>query len=148
MINIIEYDIGGLNTFEYDGVERELFESAYHVRKLVRTYAQSGSVWMAEEDGKVIAVGGFYHLWKGVVQAWVYLNQKAQENILPFYRTMKGKIDNMLHEVHRIQTICLADSEEANNLLKHLGFQKEGTLRQFTNKRTDMVMYSIVKGEQ
>jgi len=146
MITIIEFDEQYLDSFEYNGVEKEMLEnSGVDIKALIKGYAKNGECWMGLADNKVIGIGGIYPLWEGVAQAWVFLNKEIKQYLRDILNALKTHLEKAIQKYRRIQIVCLQASPEANNLAKHLGFKKEGVLEQYTPDKRNMVMYAILK---
>ncbi|PLZ01806.1 N-acetyltransferase [Burkholderia sp. WAC0059] len=48
---------------------------------------------------------------------------------------------------HRVTGLVRADNEAAHRLIGHLGFVREGVLREGASDRTDFVVYGMLRGE-
>ena len=99
-------------------------------------------------NGRIVTIGGIVLLWPGVGEAWSVFDQSA----IPFKRYM------LLHSrrwilaaaqechLHRLQATLRTDLPDA--WLKHLGFEKEGLLKQFCQDKCDSTMWSMILGSQ
>lgn len=97
-------------------------------------------------NGKIICILGFYTLWPGVVNVWIFPSIYAAQHPVPFLRAAR-KYTQAIHDdfpCHRLQTLAIAD-ELHRNWMKFLGFKKEGFLAKYTADQIDYEQWAIVK---
>jgi len=131
MIKKISFDESYLENFVYNGVESETAED-FNIKEVIKNYSQIGKSWMIIEDEKLIGVGGLFSLWNGLGQAWVFLNKEIINNKKFVFKEIKDCIDAGRKDYNQIQVLCMQNSVEANNLIKHLGFKKKDMYQRYT----------------
>jgi hypothetical protein len=145
-LKLIKFDEKYLENFEYDGIEKTLLTNCKQsIKEEIKKSASLGEAWMGLVNDRVIGLGGFIQLWEGVAHCWLYLNREIVNYKRDLVLILKELIKQAMEKYHRIQAMCLANSFEANNLIKFLGFKEEGLLRQHTPTKEDMIMFSIIR---
>ena len=86
-----------------------------------------------EHEEKPLALGGFRMISTNTAWCWIDLSDEAGKHIIIVYRAIKEWIDSFVkeHEIGRLQAFVRTDSEEAERFVKHLGFEKESTMKGF-----------------
>lgn len=97
------------------------------------------------EEGRVFFCAGFVLLWPGVMDFWMVPSAYVKTKPFTFYRTIRGylKVIPETFKLHRIQTTSFCD-EFHDKWMKKLGFEKEGTMRQYCMDKRDMAFYGRV----
>lgn len=134
MLNVLPYKKELLSSFVYDGIESQITTS--QIVSMVEFYAKLGKVYVGFVENKVIGVGGVYPLWEKSGGCFLFLNHIAKDYKLSVFKTLL-KYMNILIKKFGIKTLiveCMDNSLKANNLINHLGFQK--------NREFKMNMYS------
>ena len=119
--------------------QKELWELAY---KREKESSFAGFV-----NGECIGVGGIEHLWKGVGEAWIILSPDVSKYPLSTYIVLKDGLRQLIedNELFRIQSWVRVGFDKAHSLMKHLGFEPEGTARKYTPDKVDCELYAIVR---
>jgi RimJ/RimL family protein N-acetyltransferase len=90
------------------------------------------------EDDEPLGVGGFRFITPTTAWCWVDIVKPT----ITVYRTIKEWIDTFCetHKIRRLQAFINPDFPESINMVKHLGFEKESTMKNFFGD-TDGLMY-------
>jgi len=141
-VQIRPFHKGDLEGFKYDGMERDVLPEDILSRTLINFY-KAGPCFTGVIDGKVVGFAGLFPLGDNVGYAWAYINKEAYPEIKNVIISMRKVIrrDNY----RRTQAMCI-NTPRARRFLEAIGFKKEGVMRQMLPD-TDMVMYSILRGE-
>ena len=80
-------------------------------------------------DGRIICIMGFYELWPGVINIWLFPSIYAPKHPIPFLRSVKRCVNRIKEDMkpHRVQTLSIQD-ELHINWMTFLGFKPEGVL--------------------
>lgn len=94
-------------------------------------------------DGRVIFCAGFCQLWPGVIEVWMIPSVYARSMPMFFGRKIRRYMDGIGRDfgAHRLQTTSF-DDDFHKKWMKFLGFAPEGTAKQFTQDKRDMVYYA------
>lgn len=93
---------------------------------------------LLSEDKRIVAIVGYIEPMKGVLDVMVIPSIHVPEFALSFIRYVKTALNVIAHMVpaHRMQTFSKADPQ-TDKWMKILGFECEGTMRQFTSDKQD-----------
>jgi len=96
------------------------------------------------EGGVVYAVAGMAELWDGVVEAWIIPTEAIKEKKMKTSRALWREFHSMSERLkpRRMQTSVRHDFTEAHRLVKFLGFQSEGLMKQYGPDGLDYVRYA------
>ncbi len=94
------------------------------------------------EDNVPLAIGGFRMINTTTAWCWIDLSDEAGKHLVKVYRVIKEWIDEFAesHKIKRLQAFVRTDFEEAERLVKHLGFEKESIMENFFGSK-DAYMY-------
>jgi len=94
-------------------------------------------------DGRVITCAGFLELWSGVAEVWQLPSSYIAERPLLYARTIKRYLEQITDTFgyRRLQTTAVVDDLHSR-WMTWLGFQKEGTLRNYDNLGRDYNQYA------
>jgi hypothetical protein len=94
-------------------------------------------------EGRVITCAGFIEQWPGVCEVWQIPSVYTAAYPLAFARTMKRYVEQIAEtfKYRRMQTTSL-DDELHSRWMTWIGFQKEGTLRQYDNLKNDYCQWA------
>jgi RimJ/RimL family protein N-acetyltransferase len=105
-----------------------------------------GSGVVAADGGRPVAVLGFAPLRPGVCTAFAYGTDAFDRVALSLTRhalkVMKPAL--IASGFHRLECESRADHVQAHRWLEHLGFRREGTLRQFGSDRSDYLKFAAI----
>jgi hypothetical protein len=98
-------------------------------------------------DGQVVAAGGFQLHNLGTGEPWLVITPEGKQYFRPLYRAIVSWLIDQVEvwRLHRLQAIVRHDNAKALTLLIHLGFEYEGTARQFGPDRADYYLYAWVR---
>lgn len=93
--------------------------------------------------GRIVAVIGYYELWKGVLDVFVVPSIHVPQHKKSLVKLVRGALNRLWTDLglHRIQTSSLAD-EETDRWMRHLGFHCEGTMVRYTKDGLDYRMWA------
>ncbi len=98
-----------------------------------------------EED--VVACAGVTYIVSGVAEIWAITGELVAKYPKDFHKICKQIVAEALEKdnLHRLQ--CTAEVGYARTIkwLERLGFEREGTLRNYTPDGKDMYIYSIIR---
>lgn len=99
-------------------------------------------------QGKVLCILGFYELWPGVFNVWIFPSIYAAKHPVVFLRAARRYTQGILNDVpcHRLQSLAIADDLH-RSWMTFLGFKKEGYLAKYTADKVDYEQWGIVKGD-
>jgi len=98
-------------------------------------------------DDKILCCGGVCFYREGFGEAWILCSHGVEDHPLITVRAVKNVIEDIMKfcQVHRVQATVRCDWDRAQKFIEFLGFQKEGTLRQYGPDRSDYYMYSRIR---
>lgn len=109
----------------------------------VRGLLQFGKNFAALYDGRVIAIGGTLELWRHRLQAWALLSNDARRHLLPLTRIVRAYFAEQPET--RIETAVRSDFTAGHRWARMCGFEREGTMRGYTEAGEDYDLYAMVK---
>lgn len=92
----------------------------------------------------IVCIGGRFEVWPGVWEVFIVPDTKMPKYIKHVLRLAKEKLNEWMKEAHRLQTSSVDDARHTN-FMEHLGFECEGTMRQFTPLKRDYKMWARIK---
>ena len=97
-------------------------------------------------EGKILAIFGYYELWPGVINIWIFPSKYIYDHKLSYLKLARRYIKHLVRNVqfHRLQTITIAD-ETHDKWMWFLGFLKEGTLEKYSPDKVDYNQWAIIK---
>jgi hypothetical protein len=130
-----EYDSIILNA-----VEKEI---AGYPKMDITTNTACFSGWYGET---LLAVAGFQEYWPGLLYSWIVVGNASLEHPIETVRAMNRmfKSVEVEFEVVRFQCTVRKDFKKAQQLVEHLGFEREGLMRKYCPDSADAYMYGKV----
>ena len=128
-ISILPFTKELLENWKYDGVDKVI--SGSEIAPIVEYYDRLGVCYVGIVDGKVLAVGGAYPLWADAGSCFLFLNKEAKNHKVSIFKVLLEYINKLIKK-YGIKTLiveCIDDSLEANNLIAHLGFVRNKTIK-------------------
>ena len=95
--------------------------------------------------GEIIGCGGVNELWGGVGEAWLILGDKAFDYPVTVLRQTVRNFRTMIGKFHRIQAHVLEGFDKGVQLVSALGFELEGTLKQYGPNKENYLRYVILR---
>jgi hypothetical protein len=98
--------------------------------------------------GQILCILGFYQLWPGVLNVWIFPSIYAAQHPMVFLRAAKKYTKGIADDIpcHRLQTLAI-DDKLHSDWMTFLGFKKEGVLEKYTPDMVDYCQWAIVKKE-
>ena len=90
-------------------------------------------IYALEHKGKPLMVGGFRFVTPTTAWCWIDLSDELDGHLIPTYRVIKEWINEFAkdHEIKRLQAFVRTDFPEAEKMMRHLGFGRESTMKNF-----------------
>lgn len=126
--------------------ERELLNGLSFIKNRLETLMQNSKAsGTFLHDGRIVTCAGFVELWPGVAELWQIPTIHVQKCKKDFAKTLRDYINNVARtfKYHRLQTSCPADHAH-DRWMEFLGFEKEGTMRQYTYLKQDYSVFGRV----
>ena len=100
--------------------------------------------WMAWTDQTPVASWGGHEVWPGVWSVWMFATEFWPDVALSVTRHIKREMIPALIERggHRGQCVSAADHKTAHAWLVSLGFEREGTLRNYGRRCQDFIQFA------
>ncbi len=98
------------------------------------------------DDGRIIAIVGFYELWQGVYELWAVPSVHIEKHPVAYVRQVKRYVKQIYENfgAHRLQTTSIANHKH-DKWMEALGFSYEGTLAKFGPDMLNYRMWAITK---
>jgi len=93
---------------------------------------------LIDKDGDVMAIIGFFVLWKGVAEVFAIPSRYVSDCGFRYVRHVRRELDRIMieNDLRRVQTTSLND-DQTNKWMELLGFVKEGTMKEYTEEKHD-----------
>jgi hypothetical protein len=140
---------GEVEHFQYldlrDSEIRSLAADPRSEEKIKALISASTYATLIVED-KIIAIIGYYELWPGVIEVWVFPSIHIPDHAVSYLRCAKRYTKSLWRDlpIHRMQTSAIND-ELHEKWLTFLGFEKEGIMKSYTADGQDYGLWSITK---
>lgn len=140
---IIPFEHLHLQSIELQAHEKEML----NIEKFLSVAADPLSgTWTCVYKNHVLGIGGYYTLWPHVVEGYIipsiYLPIYPRASYLATIKWIQAAKDNL--DFHRIQTASL-DDPRRSNFMEHLGFKREGVLKNYTSKKDSYIMWAYTR---
>lgn len=145
-IKAIPFEEGHLKLLELRDDEHNGAFNLEDIEERVRTFvAASMQVGTFVSRGRVVCIAGFHCLWPGVLEGWIFPSRFLFDCPVLYARVIKRYVDSISKgfNCHRFQAYAV-DNPTQERWMRFLGFEKEGTLRQFGHDKQDFCMYARV----
>lgn len=149
LLSIIEpLDDSHLNYFKIRPEQAEAIPDPLMFKRSVSDcggrYNLAGTV-----DGHTFLCVGILPMWDGVGEIWTMFSEDASKhfkhNTREFLQTIRHYLE--LVPYRRLQTIVKKDFKIGQKFVEHLGFKKEGLLKQYDMHKRDYYRYALLKEE-
>jgi len=126
-----------MRTYEWEKVYPYLSQT------LLDYYASLGHAYTFLDGGKIITCLGWVPLWPGVYEIWQIPSSHIIERKIEYVKVLKDFLLTYAQKlkVHRAQTHSIADVFH-DAYMVHLGFECEGTLREYSQFKEDYRLWS------
>jgi hypothetical protein len=131
-----------MNLREYE----KLWTSNYgDLHKSFEMLSRSPSFSLVHED-KIIFCAGVGKMWNGVGEAWMMMSETFHKYPLTAFKLTKKYLEDIItnNDFHRVQLVCHEFFDAANRWAKHLGFEREGLLKQYGADKSNFIRYAKV----
>lgn len=106
---------------------------------------QNASALTLKAGETVIAIIGFYPIWKGVAEVFIVPSIHVCKYKKSFYKIVSQWLKTLFDsDLHRVQATAVRD-ELSYNFMAKLGFRYEGTMHAYTSNKDDYCMWARVK---
>ncbi len=102
-----------------------------------------GKNFAALYGDRVLAIGGTLELWTHRLQAWALLSNDARRHLLPLTRIVRAYF--AVRPETRIETAVKTNFLAGHRWARMCGFEREGTMRGYTEAGDDYDLYAMVK---
>jgi len=106
-----------------------------------------GESYTMSWDNEILAVGGVVFYKPDFGEAWIACTRLIDMYPMAAFRAVKRLLDNLFDELglNRLQATANCDRLKAQVFVEHLGFQREGRLRNYGPNKSDYYMYSRIR---
>uniref|UniRef100_A0A6M3K8Z4 N-acetyltransferase domain-containing protein n=1 Tax=viral metagenome TaxID=1070528 RepID=A0A6M3K8Z4_9ZZZZ len=128
-MKIVEFKKELLTNWVYNGLEKDILGS--DILPMAEFYSNLGGVYIGLVDERVIGLGGIFKLWQGIGGCFLFLNKEAQGYKKSVFKAIKEYLADLIekYDIKILSAECMDGINEAENLIKHLGFTKERELK-------------------
>ena len=108
-------------------------------------YNEAGPAFSAfTDDWLLIVIAGVGILWEGVGVAWSLPSIYVDDYKVGFYKAIKEYLDKVIesNNLHRVQCYVHKDYMISQKYVEHLGFEREGLLKQYGSDKADYYIYA------
>ncbi len=116
-------------------------------RETAELYATQGPSFTAYADGVPFAMAGVTILWPGTGEAWVIFGKEFRAHALFINRNVMKRLAQIAtdHKLVRIQAVAEKDNPIATDWLFRLGFEYEGEMPFYWNRKTFLRFAKVYK---
>jgi len=119
---------------------------------LYKNFEEIAKIWGKGEaytlviGGDIVFCGGIVNLDRKIGEAWMLVSPLFFKHIKTSYKVCKNKFNEMVNtsSFKRVQATVFCDFKEGQTFVKHLGMEKEGTLRAYGPKNEDVIMFARI----
>ncbi len=124
--------------------ELEFFQTEDINAKVAPLFQMGTGYTLFKEDAPV-CVGGFFPLWPGVYEMWMFPDVSVTQCSIIFLRTARRMLDLVFetHAIHRMQSSSISDTQ-TDLWMKFLGFEEEGLLKKYSPVGKDYKMWARI----
>lgn len=103
-----------------------------------------GVAFTAVDDGRILVVGGVLLIDNVKGHCWTMVSKYAAGYGISVLRVVKGQLESIMetHGLHRVETANIADATEHHRWCELLGFEREGEMRFFDERKRTYVRYA------
>jgi hypothetical protein len=110
----------------------------------IRGAMAGGTAFAAVENGRILTIAGVFEIWQDRAVLWGLLSNSIGASMVPLHRcAVRGLAAS---RYRRIEAHVEAEHAEGHRWIRMLGFEQEGVMRQFWNRR-DYALYSRIRSE-
>lgn len=108
--------------------------------KYASDLAKGGYCYSARSNGILVACIGLIDYWPGRRYAWAFLAREIEHVMIPLHRNVVRWLK--YRGEGRIETAVDCQHQAAIRWAEMLGFEREGTMRQWTQDGRDVYLYA------
>jgi len=140
---MIDFEVAPFIPQDWQEIDLRQWERENINVESVYAVSSYGQLFTVRQDGRILALMGFWQKWDGVWEVYVYPSIHTPKYPVFYVKRVRNLLRTIArsHNMRRQQTISLAD-ESTDRWMKALGFECEGTLKEFTPKREDCRMWA------
>jgi RimJ/RimL family protein N-acetyltransferase len=142
-MNRIPFEPKHLDEIELQPHEKEMFNAQGFLQVATGTAATTYSFI---HKGALIAIGGYYEKWKGVVELYIVPSVHFTKYPIAVLKETQNMYDEVTADIsiHRIESACL-DDPTRSRFMEYWGFKLEGTMRQYSSDKHDYCMWGWIR---
>lgn len=145
MMNLIPFEPWHLQQLKLQSHELEMLDAK---KFLANARAEGNDCRSCFCDGKLIGIGGYLTLWKGVKEVYMIPSRYIFEYPHVAFRIVRRcvVILKTMPDVHRLQT-GVWDNQRRIKFMEKLGFVVESRFRKYTKTQEDYINMVWIKGD-
>lgn len=130
-----------LNSFDKANIEEHGDTDA-----MISELMSKGHSFSFIKENKIIALFGFYELWKGTIELWLIPSQEIQRHKFAGHKASLRFFTFLAQKFHakRLQFAVCCSNMLADNWANRCYFQKEGVMRKYSPDGFDYFLYSRI----
>lgn len=102
----------------------------------------TGKSYTMWDDDKIIGCAGVMPKWRDSAVAWATLSQDAYKHLTRITRLVRAYLDIVQRHYARIETVVRTDFPQGHRWVIMLGFEREGTMKNYSPQGIDFDMYA------
>lgn len=145
-ISIVSFKPEHLELADLRPRDKAFFERMKHAPNALKTLSDICiEAITVSHKGRIIACCGLIQLFNGVVELWLIPTIHIEEDPVSFCKSIKTFLDLISEtlKVHRMQTFSF-DGEPYSRFMEYLGFECEGTLKNYTDLKENYKLWARV----
>jgi len=142
MISLIPYKSAHMDLFKQSDGDVERYGEISS--DMANPMAEHGVCFTAALDGRILVVGGILQTTNHTGHCWTMVSEYAQGSSIAVLRVVKAQLENMMIDMglHRVETANLKEATQQHKWCRLLGFQNEGVLRYYDDKKRDYIRFA------
>ncbi len=128
--------------------EKRMLEADPQGLQKVRLLIEGSHCATLVYNGIILCMFGFYELWPGVIEVWVYPSIYTAENPIPFLKACRRYVNGIVKDLkpHRLQSNSISN-ELHQRWMTFCGFTKTGIMHKYTADQVDYDMWELIPHE-
>ena len=100
----------------------------------------------AIDNGYLILSAGVYQLWPGIAEVWFLASDRLGKPSVSLFKHIKKDFLRIAeeHGFWRLQAVTLSGWEDAERLVRFMGMEHEGTMKQYSSNREDFERWALI----
>lgn len=136
------------DAYKMDWIEVEDFAGMLRNNRYIFEYLEQegNSQTMINDTGSILGIIVLTQYHESWVDISMFMAKSIQEEFgKDIYKALQDIVDDLKSKNKRVSLNGKKSNEKLTKLIKHLGFEEEGTMRKYGWHGEDYVLYSIVK---